>query len=60
MTSSNIEGLFLQEEGEDEGFFFNLGEEGDESCDLRWCLVGRFLCDILVHVISMKVRVVDM
>lgn len=60
MTSSNIEGLSLHEEGEEDDFCFNVEEDGEESCDLRWCLVGRFLYDRPIHFRSMKVRIADM
>ncbi|KAI5448130.1 hypothetical protein KIW84_015527 [Lathyrus oleraceus] len=40
MASLNIEGLSIQEEEDDGGFCFDVGEVGDESCDLQWCLVG--------------------
>ncbi|CAL5184035.1 unnamed protein product [Lathyrus oleraceus] len=60
MTSPNIKGLLLQEKGEEDVFCFDLGEDEDDSCHLRWCLMGRFLCDRLAHVRSMKVRVEDM
>lgn len=56
MTNANIKGLTLQEKG----FFFNFEEEGDESRDQRWCLVGRFLCDRPAHVISIKVKIANM
>lgn len=58
MTSLNIEWLSLQGKGKEEGFCFDLGK--DYSCDLRWCLVDRFFCDIPVHVRSMKVKIADM
>lgn len=34
-------------------------EEGDETLNLRWCLVGRFMCDRSIHVLSMKKRIAD-
>lgn len=60
MTSPNIKRLSLQEEGEEEGFCFDLDEYEDDSCDLRWCLVGKFLCNRPIHVRSIKIKVVDM
>lgn len=60
MVSLNIEGLSIKEEEDDGGFCFDVGEVGDESCDLQWCLVRRFLCDKLIHLRSMKVRVAGM
>ncbi|XP_045822007.1 uncharacterized protein LOC123914889 [Trifolium pratense] len=58
MAHPNLEGLSLQEE--EEGFSFDFEEEGDEQVDLRWCLVGRFLCDRAIHFPSMKVRMADL
>jgi hypothetical protein len=59
MASPNLEGLSIHEE-EEEGFTFDLEEEGDEQVDLKWCLVGRFLCDRPIHFKSMKVRMADL
>jgi 14-3-3 protein epsilon len=60
MASSQLEGLSLNVEGEEEGFCFDIEEEGEELGDLRWCLVGRFLGDRPIHVKSMKVRIADL
>lgn len=60
MSTLNLEDLSLHEEREEEGFCFEVDEEGDEVGVLRWCLVGRFLCDRPIHVNSMKARVADM
>jgi 14-3-3 protein epsilon len=35
-------------------------EEDDEQVDLRWCLVGRFICERAIHFNSMKVRMADL
>ncbi|GAU34899.1 hypothetical protein TSUD_144300 [Trifolium subterraneum] len=59
MAHPNLDGLSLQEE-EEEGFVFDFEEEGDEQVDLRWCLVGRFLCDKSIHFNSMKVRMAEL
>jgi hypothetical protein len=59
MDLPNIESLSVQEEGE-EGFHFDFDEEEDGQVDLRWCLVGRFLCDRTIHFNSMKVRMADL
>lgn len=56
MASLNIEGLSIHEEG----FYFEVDEDGKEAYDLRWCLVGRFLSDRSIHVKSMKARVANM
>jgi hypothetical protein len=59
MDHPNIESLSLHEEDE-EGFRFDFDEEEDDQVDLRWCLVGRFLCDRTIHFNSMKVRMADL
>ncbi|XP_058746288.1 uncharacterized protein At4g02000-like [Vicia villosa] len=59
MADVNIEGLSLGEDREEEGFCFDLDEEGDEVGDLSWCLVGRFLCDRPIHLNSMRSKVAD-
>ncbi|KAK2423100.1 zinc knuckle (CCHC-type) family protein [Trifolium repens] len=59
MAHPNLDGLSLHEE-EEEGFSFDFEEEGDEQMDLRWCLVGRFLCDKTIHFTSMKVRMAEL
>jgi hypothetical protein len=56
MEHHNLEGLSLQD-GE-EGFKFDDDEE--EQVDLRWCLVGRFICERAIHFNSMKVRMADL
>ncbi|MCI12236.1 DUF4283 domain protein, partial [Trifolium medium] len=58
MSNINLEDLSLQSE-EEEGFVFDIGEEGEEQLDFRWCLVGRFLGDRPIHVNSMKVTMAD-
>ncbi|MCH94785.1 hypothetical protein A2U01_0015752 [Trifolium medium] len=59
MDHPNLDGLSLHEE-EEEGFSFDFEEEGDgEQMDLRWCLVGRFLCEKAIHFNSMRVRMAD-
>ncbi|XP_058746447.1 uncharacterized protein LOC131619359 [Vicia villosa] len=60
MASPSIDDLSLQEEDDEGGFCFDVEEEGSEAGDLRLCLVGRFLCDKPIHVMSMKKRVADM
>ncbi|CAK8568524.1 unnamed protein product [Lathyrus sativus] len=59
MASPNIEELSIHDENEEEGFCFEVNEEGDETSNLRWCLVGRFLSDRPFHVTIMKKRVAD-
>ncbi|MCI24316.1 hypothetical protein A2U01_0045499, partial [Trifolium medium] len=44
----------------EEGFCFDFGEEEETQVDLRWCLVGRFICDRAIHFNSMKVRMADL
>ncbi|MCH80000.1 hypothetical protein A2U01_0000762, partial [Trifolium medium] len=58
MAHPNLDGLSLHEE--EEGFSFDFEEEGDEQVDLRWCLIGRFLCDRAIHSNSMKIRMADL
>jgi hypothetical protein len=58
MDHPNLDGLSLNEE-EEEGFSFEFEEVGEEV-DLRWCLVGRFLCDRTIHFNSMRVRMADL
>ncbi|XP_058783931.1 uncharacterized protein At4g02000-like [Vicia villosa] len=60
MESPNVNNLSLQEEDDEGGFFFDVTEDGEAASDLRLCLVGRFLCDKPIHVMSMKKRVADM
>jgi hypothetical protein len=59
MTHPNLEDLSLHDE-EEEGFCFDFEEVEDEQVDLRWCLVGRFLCERSIHFNSMKVRMADL
>jgi 14-3-3 protein epsilon len=60
MAQPNLEGLSLHDEGE-EGFCFDFEEEEeDDIVDLRWCLIGRFLCERTIHFNSMKVRMADL
>jgi hypothetical protein len=60
MAHPNLDGLSLHEEEEEEGFCFDFDEEEAEQVDLRWCLVGRFLCERAIHFNSMKVRMADL
>lgn len=55
-SEPNLEGLSTQEDGEGESFYFDVENEGGEVSDLQFCLVGRFLSDIPIHVKSMKAR----
>jgi 14-3-3 protein epsilon len=60
MAQPNLEGLSLHDE-EEEGFCFDFEEEEeDDIVDLRWCLIGRFLCERTIHFNSMKVRMADL
>ncbi|XP_058775429.1 uncharacterized protein At4g02000-like [Vicia villosa] len=59
MASPSIANLSINDDGEEEGFCFDLEEEASEVSDLRLCLVGRFLCDKPIHVRSMKTRIAD-
>ncbi|KAK2450528.1 hypothetical protein QL285_009641 [Trifolium repens] len=43
MEHPNLEGLSLHD-GE-EGFTFEFDDDEEEQVDLRWCLVGRFICE---------------
>jgi hypothetical protein len=58
MSSINLEDLSLHGE-EEEGFTFDIEDEGDSQVDFRWCLVGRFLSDRPIHVNSMKATMAD-
>jgi hypothetical protein len=58
MSGVNLEDLSIHEE-EEEGFVFDMEEEGEEQIDFRWCLIGRFLSDRTIHVNSMKVTMAD-
>jgi 14-3-3 protein epsilon len=58
MEQPNLEGLSLHDE--EEGFRLDFEEEEDENVDLRWCLIGRFLCERAIHFNSMKVRMADL
>jgi hypothetical protein len=60
MAQPNLEGLSLHEDEDEEGFCFDFDDEEDEQADLRWCLIGRFLCDRAIHFNSMKVRMADL
>jgi hypothetical protein len=44
----------------EEGFRFDFDEDEEEVGDLRWCLVGRFLSERIIHFNSMKVRMADL
>ncbi|KAK2429287.1 hypothetical protein QL285_027738 [Trifolium repens] len=58
MEHPNLEGLSLHD-GE-EGFTFEFDDEEEEQVDLRWCLIGRFICERAIHFNSMKVRMADL
>ncbi|XP_058726793.1 uncharacterized protein At4g02000-like [Vicia villosa] len=60
MADLNVNELSLEGDEEEGGFCFDVDEDGEEVGDLRLCLVGRFLCDKPIHVMSMKKRVADM
>ncbi|PNY14983.1 hypothetical protein L195_g011673 [Trifolium pratense] len=60
MANINLENLSLQTEDEEEGFVFDLTDEGEEQVDFRWCLVGRFIGDRPIHANSMKVTMADL
>lgn len=49
-----MENLNINEKGDEEGFCFDLEENGEDNVDFKWCLVGRFLCDRAIHIPSMK------
>jgi hypothetical protein len=51
---------FDDEEDGEEGFDFEFDDEEEEQVDLRWCLVGRFICERAIHFNSMKVRMADL
>jgi 14-3-3 protein epsilon len=59
MAQPDLESLSLHKE-EEEGFCFDFEDEEDDQVDLRWCLIGRFLCDRSIHFNSMKVRMADL
>jgi hypothetical protein len=59
MDHPNLDGLSLDGDGE-EGFCFDFDDVEDEQVELRWCLVGRFLCERAIHFNSMKVRMADL
>jgi hypothetical protein len=48
MAHPNLEVLSLQEE-QNEGFSFDFEDEGNENGDLQWCLIGKFLCERVIH-----------
>jgi 14-3-3 protein epsilon len=58
MAQPNLEGLSIHEE-EEGNFCFDFEEEDEVEVDLRWCLIGRFLCDKTIHFNSMKVRMAE-
>ncbi|GAU21829.1 hypothetical protein TSUD_176750 [Trifolium subterraneum] len=60
MSSINLEDLSLHSDGGEEGFSFDFEEDGEVQNNLRWCLVGRFLCDRPIHAGSMMVRIADL
>ncbi|PNX98829.1 hypothetical protein L195_g022087, partial [Trifolium pratense] len=43
MANLNLEDLSIHAEEEEDGFIFDMEEEGDEQVDFMWCLIGRFL-----------------
>ncbi|XP_058760512.1 uncharacterized protein At4g02000-like [Vicia villosa] len=59
MVTPSMENLSINDEYDLEGFCFDVEEDGDEVSDLKWCLVGRFLCDRFIHVQAMKNKVAD-
>ncbi|MCH80177.1 hypothetical protein A2U01_0000940 [Trifolium medium] len=59
MASEDLVNLSL-DGGEEEGFEFDFNEGEEEVEDLRWCLIGRFLCDRTIHVNSMMVRMANL
>ncbi|KAK2408416.1 hypothetical protein QL285_043929 [Trifolium repens] len=58
MESEDMANLSLNG-GEDEGFDFAFEEDEEAVEDLRWCLIGRFLCERTIHVNSMMVRMAN-
>jgi hypothetical protein len=58
MESEDMANLSLNG-GEEEGFDFAFEEEEEAVEDLRWCLIGRFLCERTIHVNSMMVRMAN-
>ncbi|XP_058726534.1 uncharacterized protein LOC131597891 [Vicia villosa] len=50
MVSPSLADLSLDEEGGEDGFCFELAEEEGVAEDLKYCLIGRFLCDKSIHV----------
>jgi 14-3-3 protein epsilon len=59
MASEDLANLSL-DRGAEEGFAFEFDDDEEEVMDLRWCVVGRFLCDKSIHVNSMMVRMADL
>ncbi|XP_058759140.1 uncharacterized protein At4g02000-like [Vicia villosa] len=55
----NMEGLSLHDEGEEEGFCFDVESEEGSVENLKLCLIGRFLSDRPIHLKSMKARMAD-
>lgn len=60
VSLNDIEGLSIHDDCDEDGFCFDVENEGEEVVDLRWCLVGRFYSDRLVHLKSMKIRIEDL
>jgi hypothetical protein len=58
METEDIANLSLDGGGE-EGFAFAFDEGEGEVEDLRWCLLGRFLSDRVIHANSMMVRMAN-
>ncbi|WJX65751.1 hypothetical protein P8452_50377 [Trifolium repens] len=59
MASEDLANLSL-DGGAEEGFAFEFEDDEEEVLDLRWCILGRFLCDKTIHVNSMMVRMADL
>ncbi|KAK2417112.1 hypothetical protein QL285_039450 [Trifolium repens] len=59
MASEDLANLSL-DGGPNEGFTFEFEDDEEEVLDLRWCILGRFLCDKTIHVNSMMVRMADL
>lgn len=60
MAGPNINDLSLQEDDDKGGYYFDVDEDGVDASDLCLCLVGRFVCDKSIHIMSMKKQATDM
>ncbi|GAU32101.1 hypothetical protein TSUD_358070 [Trifolium subterraneum] len=60
MSSINLEDLSIHNEEGEEGFSFDFEEDGEEVSDMRWCLLGRLLCDRPIHANSLMIRMADL